>query len=182
MSSSSAEEEEQFQDAQGGAGPAARDAGADGQPTISPLAMMSENSPESWLGQFLLQLDLSTARHTMAGAQEDAELVGKLEEIRQQSGRSQPLKLLDAAYSDELRARDWQTWWKAQDDLSNYSYATLALGLLGHRQYSGQLGVMYRQSANSRIHKDAHYVLCYLLSKPWPSYSVSENDLAKLEA
>jgi hypothetical protein len=39
---------------------------------------------------------------------------------------------------------------------------------------------MYRQEANSRIRKDAHYVLCYMLGKNWPSYVVTEGDLQRL--
>src|SRR5689334_19809211 len=31
---------------------------------VSPLAMMNENSPEAWLGQFLLALGMSTPRGT----------------------------------------------------------------------------------------------------------------------
>src|SRR4051812_1311709 len=39
---------------------------------ISPLALMNENSPEAWLGQFLLQVELETRRGTIHGARLDA--------------------------------------------------------------------------------------------------------------
>lgn len=150
--------------------------------TISPLAMMSDTSPEAWLGQFLLQLELSTPRGTLQGAAMDAELRSRLNELRAASQGSQPLSLFDAGYADQLRASNWPVWWKAQDDLSRFAYATLTLSLLGDRAYGADLAAMYRQRANSRIHKDAHYVLCCILGKPWPSYSVTEADLARLSS
>lgn len=141
---------------------------------------MNENSPEAWLGQFLLQLELSTSRHTLAGAAADAELQHRLAQIRSESGKSSPARLLDPPYAEELRSRDWPAWWRAQDDLASYCYATLALAMLGDNSLALDLGAMYRQQGNARIHKDAHYVLCFMLSKPWPSYSVRESDVARI--
>lgn len=148
---------------------------------VSPLALMNANSPEAWLGQFLLQLELETRRGTLKGAKLDADLLHKLSEMRAATGANSPLQMLDAEYASRLRAENWAAWWKAQDNMSHFCYATLALSLLGSREYVADLAAMYRQDANSRIRKDAHYVLCYILGKPWPGYEVTEGDLARLQ-
>src|SRR5947207_1467664 len=96
---------------------------------VSPLALMNEISPEAWLGQFLLELELETRRGTLEGAKLDANLLSKLSEVRAAASEGSPLKLLDAEYASRLRAENWAAWWKAQDNFSRYCYATLALSL-----------------------------------------------------
>src|SRR5438046_4675093 len=49
---------------------------------VSPLALMNENSPEAWLGQFLVALELSTSRGTLEGAKRDPNLLARLSEVR----------------------------------------------------------------------------------------------------
>src|SRR6476661_1489663 len=63
-SSSSSVEESEVQDAGYNDEPAGI---STADVAISPLAMMNENSPEAWLGQFLLKLEAptSTARGTL---------------------------------------------------------------------------------------------------------------------
>src|SRR5262249_23500638 len=85
---------------------------------VSPLALMNEASPEAWLGQFLLQLELETKRGTLHGAKMDADLLSKLNEVRAASGEGSPLQMLDAEYASRLRAENWAAWWKAQDNMS----------------------------------------------------------------
>src|SRR5206468_2460146 len=87
---------------------------------LSPLAMMNENSPEAWLGQFLLELEMSTPRGTIEGAKRDANLISRLTELRASVSQNQPMALLDPDSADDLRARDWAAWWKAQDTFSRY--------------------------------------------------------------
>ena len=89
---------------------------------VSPLALMNENSPEAWLGQFLLKLEAptSTARGTIAGASNDQTLMDYLHQTRDASAPASPLKLLQPGYADELRASDWTAWWKAQGSLSKF--------------------------------------------------------------
>jgi hypothetical protein len=151
---------------------------------VSHLALKDESSPEAWLGQFLLELDMpgASTRATIAGARSDPALIAKLTEVRDASTGDAPLRLFDAEYGANLRSSDWAAWWRTQETLSRFCYSTLALALLGNTQYAPDLAQMYRQNANSRIHKDAHYVLCYLLGKPWPAYQVTDKDLERLNA
>ncbi len=149
---------------------------------ISPLALMNENSPEAWLGQFLIELGLETRRGTLQGAKMDADLLRGLSEARAASGAGTPLAMLDTEKAAKLRAENWATWWKSQDSLAKYCYSTLALSMLGNREYASEVVEMYRQSANSRIKRDAHYVLCHMLGKDWPRYEVTEADLARLSS
>jgi hypothetical protein len=149
---------------------------------ISPLAMMKESSPEAWLGQFLVVLELRTRRSTLEGAMRDADLIAKLQEIRETLALNAPLELLDPEQADRLRAEDWGRWFKGQDVLYKYCCATMALSLLGDRRYASELELMHRQEANARIKKDAHYVLCHLLGKTWPGGEVTEGDVARLRA
>ncbi|MFL5735503.1 MAG: hypothetical protein ACJ78Q_20270 [Chloroflexia bacterium] len=152
----------------------------DGAP-VSPLAMMNENSPEAWLGQFPLALGMATPRGTVEGARRDATLIAGLTELRASLVAADPLVILDADRAAGLRARDWGAWWRAQDNLGRYANATLALSLLGSRDFVADLAAMYRQTYNARLQKDAHYVLTYMLGKQWPSYHVTDADLARLE-
>lgn len=149
---------------------------------ISPLAMMDESSPEAWLGQFLLILEMpdATNRGTLYGAQMDPDLHARLEKVRASAAESSPLSLLDEERASRLRQEDWGRWWRAQGMLQKYAYSTLALSLLGKTEYAFDLGAMYFQSTNARIHKDAHYVICQMLGKSWPSYNVAKADLARL--
>ena len=148
---------------------------------VSPLAMMDERSPEAWLGQFLVVLELTTPRGTLEGARRDPELLRKLFEVRERLGASSPLSLLDTQEGAQLRASDWGRWWRAQDDLYKYCCAVMALSLLGSREHVSELGMMYEQEGNARIKKDAHYVLCHMLGREWPGYEVTEGDMARLE-
>jgi hypothetical protein len=141
---------------------------------------MSDSSPEAWLGQFLIELGLETRRGTLIGARADAELLLHLHEIREASSAGFPLQMLDPEYVGRLREQNWAAWWRAQDDSAHYLYATLAISLLGDNSHVSDLEAMYRQEANSRIRKDAHYVLCHMLGKQWPGYVVTEADFAKL--
>ena len=110
----------------------------------------------------------------------DDNLLRGLAESRLASGSSTPLVMFDAEQASRLRVEDWAAWWKAQDALAKYCYSTLALSMLGNREYVVEVAEMYRQNANSRIRRDAHYVLCLMLGKDWPRYEVTENDLARL--
>src|SRR5436305_14935404 len=67
---------------------------------VSPLALMSDSSPEAWLGQFLIELGLETRRGTLAGARADGELMRRLVEIRQgaSGGPVSPMQMLDVEY------------------------------------------------------------------------------------
>jgi hypothetical protein len=149
---------------------------------ISPLAMMSDASPEAWLGQFLIELGLETRRGTLMGARADAELMRRLGEIHEAAGAGSPLRMLEPEYVERLRAENWAAWWQAQDNSARYYYATLALSLLGESGHAADIAVMYRQEANSRVRKDAHYVLCYILGKDWPRYEVTSADFERLSA
>lgn len=143
---------------------------------------MNENSPEAWLGQFLVALELQTSRGTLEGAKRDPDLLARLSEVRASAGEAQPLVLLDPDHASRLRASDWAAWWRAQEALSRYAYATLALALLGEAGLAPDLAAMYRQAANSRIRRDTHYVLCFVLRREWPQYEVTEGDLGRLGA
>lgn len=149
---------------------------------VSPLALMNENSPEAWLGQFLLKLDspTSTPRGTLEGARRDPQLKEYLESVRALAGQVSPLSLLDPDNAAQLRATNWADWWEAQGHLLSYAYSTLALSLLGHGTFVEDLCAMHEQESNMQLRKDAHYVICYRLGKPWPSYVVVESDYAKL--
>lgn len=149
---------------------------------ISSLALMNELSPEAWLGRFLLVLGVRATSDypTLAAARRDDTLKAQLAEIWQAAGQQDPLKLLGEGYAEQLKQQDWSAWWRGEEELSRYCYSALALSLLGDQAHVSDLITLYRQSANSRIQKDAHYVLCFLLGKQWPSYSVTDTDLAKL--
>src|SRR5205807_4887234 len=94
---------------------------------VAPLAMAPEDKPEAWLGQFLLELDLAgvTRRGTVHGASLDTNLIARLKEVRAASGQGAPLDLLEPERAARLRQEDWAAWWRAQDMLSKYCYATL---------------------------------------------------------
>lgn len=155
---------------------------ADEDMPVSPLAMMDERSPEAWLGNFLAILGVAgSARYsTIKGSANDATLLAQLGEIAATSSQDEPLRLFDAEYAATLKKQDWSTWWRLEGELGRYSYAVLALSLLGDKAHGADLAAMYRQTENARIQKDAHYVLCYLLGKSWPGHDVTENDLARV--
>lgn len=150
---------------------------------VSPLALMSENSPEAWLGQFLQILDIGglSRYSTVKGARQDANLISQLQEIWRSAAEASPLRVLDDAFSEELKLQDWGAWWQAQEQLGKYCYSALALSMLGDKSHAADLATIYRQSANMRLQKDAHFVLCYMLGKEWPAYRVTDADLAQLE-
>lgn len=155
---------------------------ADDDLPISPLAMMDEGSPEAWLGNFLAILGVAgSARYsTIKGSANDATLLSQLREIAETSSRDEPLRLFDANYAATLKKQDWSTWWQHEGELGRYSYAVLALALLGDKSHGADLAAMYRQTESARIQKDAHYVLCHLFGKSWPGYNVTESDLARV--
>ncbi len=155
---------------------------ADEEIQVSPLALKNESSPEAWLGRFLQMLDMpnATNRATLAGAQSDPALTEQLRAVRDAAGQDEPLRLLDAAQAAELKQRDWAGWWKGQETLGKYCYSVLALVLLGDKSHMPDLEAMYEQGGNARIQKDAHYTLCYLLGKEWPTYEVTQADFARL--
>jgi hypothetical protein len=157
--------------------------GGEEEEPLSPLMMMDESKPEAWLGQFLLSLDLGrTARFgTIEGAKRDPKLIADLKAIAESAGATDPLRLLDPQTADTLRQTDWAAWYRAQENLLRYSYAVLALSLLGQGNYTSDLRAMYQQEGNSRVRKDAHYVLTYLLKKDWPGYRVTQADFDKLQ-
>jgi hypothetical protein len=149
---------------------------------VSPLAMMSEKSPEAWLGKFLTIVGAPPAMQysTIKAAQQDERLAAHLKSVLETAGKDQPMRLLEPGYGEKLKAQDWAAWWRASEALGRYSYAALALTMLGDQSHNADLVTMYRQDANSRIQKDAYYVISYVLGKDWPAYRVTENDLAKL--
>jgi len=146
--------------------------------------MMNEGSPEAWLGNFLAVLGVAgSARYsTIEGGKRDETLLSQLRERAETAGREDPLRLLDSAEEARLKNTDWGTWWRIQGELGRYAYSVLALSLLGDTTYRKELPTLYRQEANLRIQKDAHYVLTYLLGKSWPGYNVTESDLARVGA
>jgi hypothetical protein len=158
--------------------------GGEEQEPLSPLMMMDERRPEAWLGQFLLSLDLGrTARFgTIEGAKRDPKLIADLKAIAETAGATDPLRLLDPQAADTLRQTDWAAWFRAQEDLLRYAYVVLALSLLRQGNYTSALRAMYQQEANSRVRKDAHYVLTYLLGKDWPAYRVTDADFDRLNS
>jgi len=149
---------------------------------VSPLAMMSEKSPEAWLGQFLTIVGAPPALQysSIKAAQQDDKLAAHLASVLEAADKDQPMRLLDPAYAEQLKQKDWAAWWRASEALGRYCYAAMALTMLGDRSHSADVVSMYRQDANSRIQKDAYYVVCYVLGKDWPAYKVTESDLAKL--
>jgi hypothetical protein len=151
---------------------------------ISPLALMNEASPEAWLGQFLLILQVeATSRYsTLERAKSDEGLKARLTDIHEaaSAGGIAPARLFDAGYVEQLRKDDWGAWWSAQETLSKHCYSALALSLLGDNSYIRDVAEMYGQTANPRIQKDAHFVLCHLLGKHWPSQRVSSGDIERL--
>lgn len=153
-------------------------------PQISPLAMMDERSPEAWLGNFLAILGVAgSARYsTIEGSKRDATLITQLQDMADAAGREDPLRLLEGDYEQTLKASDWSKWWRLEGELGRYAYSVLALSLLGDTTHRADLPTLYTQTANSRIQKDAHYVLCHLLGKTWPGYNVTESDLVRLSA
>ncbi len=150
----------------------------------SPLALMDDNSPEAWLGNFLAILEVAgSARFsTIAGSRHDATLMHRLDEIAESSRLHEPMRLLDEGYSQNLKGQNWGEWWRLEGELGRYCYSVMSLNLLGRHVYRPDIAAMYRQSANARIHKDAHYVLCRLLGKSWPGYNVTEADLSRVAA
>ncbi len=52
--------------------------------------------------------------------------------------------------------------------------------MLGDRTHTKDIAALYTQDYNARIKKDTHYVLSFLLGKPWPSYTPTDSDLARL--
>ncbi|HYP40397.1 MAG TPA: hypothetical protein VEX13_08545 [Chloroflexia bacterium] len=151
---------------------------------ISPLAMMNEGSPEAWLGNFLAILGVAgSARYsTIEGSKRDETLITQLRDIAEISGRENPMRLLEGENSESLKTSDWATWWRLEGELGRYAYSVLALSLLRDTTHRADLPTLYRQTANSRIQKDAHYVLCHLLGKSWPGYNVTESDLRRVAA
>ena len=149
---------------------------------VSPLALMNENSPEAWLGQFLLMLELGgvTRYGTMAGARRDTDLQDQLRSLMQTAAQDTPLPLFDSQASEDLKRRDWASWWRSQNALTKYSYSALSLAMLGDISHLDDTAAMYAQDANSRIQRDSHYVLCYLLGKEWPGYDVRPSDIETL--
>ena len=151
-------------------------------PTVSPLALRDESSPEAWLGQFLLILELGgvTKHGTIAGARRDTELQARLASLREASGQQTPLTLFNPSAAEELKKRDWAAWWRGQNALTGYCYSTFALSMLGDISHIDDIAAMHTQDANSRIKRDAHYVLCYLLKKEWPQHGVTTADIENL--
>lgn len=145
---------------------------------------MNEASPEAWLGQFLLILnEKGTSRYsTLERAKGDEGLKARLTEILRaaSAGGIAPARLFEAGYVEQLRKDDWGAWWSAQETLSKYCYSALALSLLGDHSHIQDVAAMYRQTANSRIQKDAHFVLCHLLGKDWPAHRVTGGDIGRL--
>ena len=140
---------------------------------VSPLAMMDERKPEAWLGNFLVIIGAPPAIHysTVESAKSDVQLLAHLREVREKAMEKSPLKMLDAAYAEALKESDWSAWWHGQEDLGRYAYSVLALAMLGESALNAEVAALYRQDNNSRIRKDAHYTLSYLLGKGGPTIS-----------
>jgi hypothetical protein len=149
---------------------------------VSPLAMMSEKSPEAWLGQFLTIVGAPPALQysSIQAARQDEKLAAHLDSVVESAGKDEPMRLLEPGYAESLKAKDWAAWWRASESLGRYSYAVLALIMLGDESHNAELAAMYRQETNSRIRKDAHYVITYILGKDWPGYEVTDSDLMRL--
>jgi hypothetical protein len=151
---------------------------------VSTLAMMSEKSPEAWLGQFLTILGAPPALQysSLKEAKEDDKLAAHLKSVIETTGKDQPMRLLEPGFAETLKAQDWAAWWRASEALGRYCYAVMSLTMLGDQSHNADLIIMYRQDANSRIQKHASYVISYVLGKDWPVYQVTESDLARLSA
>jgi len=151
---------------------------------VSTLAMMSEKSPEAWLGQFLTILGAPPALQysTIEAARADDKLAAHLKSVLEAAGKDQPMRLLEPGFAETLKAKDWGAWWRASEALGRYCYAVMSLAMLGDPSHNADLVAMYKQDANARIQKHAHYVISYLLGKDWPAYQVTESDLARLSA
>jgi hypothetical protein len=155
----------------------------DGAP-ISPLALMDESRPESWLGNFLTIIGAPPALqyNTLKAARADDRLRAHLQDVWSKASQDNPMLLLDPVSAGALKDKDWGAWWRGQESLGRYAYSTLALAMLDDRAHMADLVALYRQQGNARIGKDAHYVLTFLLGKPWPSYSPTERDLSDLQS
>lgn len=153
----------------------------DGAP-ISPLALMDESRPESWLGNFLTIIGAPPAiqYNTLKAARADERLRTHLQEVWTKASQDNPSLLLDPVSAAALKDKDWGAWWRGQESLGRYAYSTLALAMLGDSTHAKDLAALYAQEYNARIKKDTHYVLSFLLDKPWPSYTPTDSDLAKL--
>ncbi len=151
---------------------------------ISPLALMDESRPESWLGNFLTIIGAPPALqyNTLKAARQDERLRTHLQEVRTEASQDNPSLLLDPVSAAALKEKDWGAWWRGQESLGRYAYSTLALAMLDDRTHMADLVALYRQRDNARLGKDAHYVVTFLLGKPWPSYSPTERDLSDLQA
>jgi hypothetical protein len=151
---------------------------------ISPLALMDESRPESWLGNFLTIIGAPPALqyNTLKAARADDRLRAHLQEVWTKASQDNHMLLLDPTSAAALKDKDWGAWWRGQESLGRYAYSTLALAMLDDRAHMADLVALYRQQGNARIGKDAHYVLTFLLGKPWPSYSPTERDLSDLQA
>ena len=151
---------------------------------VSPLALMNEKSPEAWLGNFLTIIGAPPALNpsSIQSAARDDRLRDHLRSIVGVARESEPLRMLEPGYAEQLKAQDWAEWWKAEDAVARYCYAVLSLAILGDHSYVSDVALMYRQQVNSRIQKDAHYVLTYMLGKDWPSYLPTDFDLKRLGA
>jgi hypothetical protein len=149
---------------------------------ISPLALMDESRPESWLGNFLTIIGAPPALqyNTLKAARADDRLLAHLQDVRTKASQDNPSLLLDPVSAAALKDKDWGAWWRGQESLGRYAYSTLALAMLGDRTHAKDLAALYAQDYNARIKKDTHYVLSFLLGKPWPSYTPTDSDLARL--
>ena len=151
---------------------------------VSPLAMMNESSPEAWLGQFLLILELGgvTRYGTIAGAKRDTDLQARLLSLKEVAAQDTPMAMFDSQAAEEMKQHDWAAWWRAQSALTMYCYSALSLSMLGDISHIDDVAAMYSQQANSRIQRDALYVLCYLLGKEWPGYDVRPSNIEALRS
>jgi hypothetical protein len=151
---------------------------------VSALALMNEKSPEAWLGNFLTMIgtppDFSYTSIQLARA--DERLHYHLTGVANDAASEDPERMLEPGAAEELRESDWGAWWRSQDALSRYAYATLSLAMLGDTERMPTTVSLYRQETNPRIRKDAHFVLCYLLGKEWPGYAVTDADVRRVAA
>lgn len=148
---------------------------------VSTLALMDETSPEAWLGQFLVMLEIPAGSyHTLAGAAAEQALRARLRTLREEAAAAEPAKLLDLEYAEGLRSRDWAAWYRGQNALGQYAYAVLALALLGEEGWGRDVIALYRQQSNPRIALHAQYVLSRMLGRDWPGYGITEGDLERI--
>jgi hypothetical protein len=162
----------------------AGDLSMDDGASISLLALMDESRPESWLGNFLTIIGAPPALqyNTLKAARADDRLRAHLQDVWTKASQDNPSLLLDPVSAAALKDKDWGAWWRGQESLGRYAYSTLALAMLGDRTHTADLAALYKQDYNARIKKDTLYVLTFLLGKPWPSYTPTDSDLAKLTA